>query len=171
MARWALVAGCILILVVAVTIAALQIGGWMLPKDHHASRTIVLAAPPATVFRVITDVPHAASWRSDVTRIEDVRGSGLGMTFREVGSRGTVSYRVEAFEPARRLVTRIVDTSLPYGGAWTFALEPHESGTKLTISEDGEVYTPILRVISRFFFSPTATIEKYQADLAKKLRG
>lgn len=169
MLRWVFFAVCILIFVGTITVATLQFVGWLLPQSHHATRSVVLAAPPETVFRVIADVAHAASWRSDVCRIEDATGPGLGMTFREVGRRGTVPYRVVGYEPGRRFVTRIADHSLPYGGTWTFDLEPDGRGTKLTISEDGEVYNPILRFLARLFFSPTATIERYQADLAKNL--
>jgi hypothetical protein len=105
-----------------------------------------------------------------VKDITDIRGQGLGMEFREVDDHGAINYRVEAWEPGRRFVTRIADSSLPYGGSWTFDLRPVEGGTELTITEDGEVYNPIFRFMSLFFFSATATIERYQADVLKRLR-
>ena len=42
-------------------------------------------------------------------------------------------------------------------------------GTALTITEDGEIYNPIFRVLSKVVFSPYATIDTYQADLRKRL--
>jgi hypothetical protein len=66
-------------------------------------------------------------------------------------------------------VTRIADPSLPFGGTWTYDLKPQGSGTELTITEDGEVYNPIFRFMSKFVFSQTATIEAYQASLKRKL--
>jgi hypothetical protein len=155
------------IVLLIVVVAAI---GWMLPAGHHAERRVVLKAAPARVFGVITDFGNGATWRSDLQRVEDVKGHGVGVTFREIGRNGAVAFRVEAFEPGRRLVTRIADRSLPYGGTWTFDLAPVDGGTALTIAEDGEVYNPIFRLMSRFIFSPTASMERYQTDLAKRLR-
>lgn len=166
MMRWTLIVVGGLVLIVALV----AVIGWMLPAGHHAERRVVLHATPEQVFGVITDVAQAASWRSDVTRVEAVSGTGVGMTFREVGSNGTVPYRVEVFEPGRRLVTRIDTRSLPFGGTWTFDLAAVEGGTALTIAEDGEVYNPVFRFMSRFVMSQTASIERYQADLARRLR-
>jgi uncharacterized protein YndB with AHSA1/START domain len=151
-------------------VAGVAVVGWMLPKGHRASRTVVVHAPPDAVFTLITDFAHAPDWRSGVKGVTDIRGQGLGMEFREVGDQGAILFRVEAWEPGRRFVTRIADPSLPYGGTWTFDLRPVAGGTELTISEDGEVYNPIFRFMSRFFFSPTATIERYQADVVKRYR-
>jgi len=39
----------------------------------------------------------------------------------------------------------------------------------VAITERGEVYHPIFRVLSRFFFSPTASIERYLTALGEKL--
>ena len=166
MIRWALIAFGTLVLVVAIV----AVVGWMLPTGHHAERRVVLQAAPDRVFGVITDVGQAASWRSDLERVEGISGQGVGMTFTEVGSNGSVPYRVEAYEPGRRFKSRIDSRSLPYGGSWTFDLAAVDGGTALTIAEDGEVYNPIFRFMSRFVFSPTASIERYQKDLEKRLR-
>jgi hypothetical protein len=154
MMRWTLIVVGGLVLIVALVV----IIGWMWPPGHHAERRVVLTATPEQVFGVITDVAQAASWRSDVKRVEAVAGAGVGMTFREVGSNGTVPFRVDLFEPGRRLVTRIDTRTLPFGG------------TALTIAEDGEIYNPIFRFMSRFLISQAASIERYQADLATRLR-
>ncbi len=78
--------------------------------------------------------------------------------------------KLQESEPPRRLVTRITDKTLPFGGAWTFTLQPVDGGTKLTITENGEVYNPLFRVMSRFVFGHTATIDRYLGDLQKHLR-
>ena len=152
-----------------VLIGAVAVIGLMLPKDHHAAKTMTVRAAPATVFGVITDFAKAAEWRSDLQRVEMLPNEGGAIMFREIGSQGPMTFRVEALEPPTRLVTRIADKSLPFGGTWTYDLKPQGSGTELTITEDGEVYNPIFRFMSKFFFSQTATIEAYQASLKKKL--
>jgi hypothetical protein len=70
--------------------------------------------------------------------------------------------------PARRLVTRIADHNLPYGGTWTYELTPDGSGTRLTITENGEVYNPIFRFVSRFIMGHTASMESVLRALGTK---
>ena len=141
----------------------------MLPKGHRASRTATLAAAPAVVFGVITDFARAPEWRRDLKQVEIVPDDGRGRIVREHGKQGVVPYRVEVLEPPARLVMRIADPSLPYGGAWTYELRPAGAGTEITITEDGQVFNPIFRVMQKLFFSPYATIDAYLDDLRKRV--
>lgn len=143
--------------------------GYVLPKGHKASRTQTYGAPPDAVFGAITEVRRYPEWRSDVKQIEVLPDDGKGLLFREKGGNGDVLFRFESMERPRRLVTRIADPSLPFGGTWTYELQPSGAGTALTITEDGEVYNPIFRVMQKLFFSPYKTIDTYQADLKKRL--
>ena len=61
--------------------------------------------------------------------------------------------------PLSRLVLRIADPDLPFGGKWTYELQPSANGSRVTITEDGEVYNPIFRFMSHVFFSQSASIE------------
>ena len=143
--------------------------GWMLPKGHHASRTVTLAASPDTVYAVISEVGRYADWRSDVTLVELLPDEGRGLRFREHGGNGPIVFRVDHADPPRAFRVRIDDPGQPFGGTWTYALVPEETGTSLTITEDGEVYNPIFRVLSRFVFSQTATMDAYLAALHRHL--
>ncbi|HEY7474526.1 MAG TPA: SRPBCC family protein [Vicinamibacterales bacterium] len=150
-------------------VAVLAIVGMFLPKGHRASRTTVYRAPPSRVFAIITDFARFPEWRSGVTTVELLGDDGRGLRFRENGTHGAVTYRVERREPDSTLVTRIDDPSLPYGGKWTLEVKPAPDGASLTITEDGEIYNPIFRVLSKVIFSPYATIDTYQADLRQRL--
>ena len=154
----------------AATVALAAVAGLFLPKGHRASRTVVHAAPPAAVYAVITDVAKFPEWRSDVTSVEVLGGPPGSGRFREHGKDGPIAYRVEAREENSRLVTRIDDPSLPFGGTWTFELRPVPEGTALTITEDGEIHNPLFRVMSKLFFSPYDTIDRYHASLAARLQ-
>lgn len=165
MLKWILVVALGLISFVAL----LAVVGLFLPKGHRASRTMVYQAPPARVFATITDFARFPEWRSEVKTVELLADDGRGMGFREDGEHGVVTYRVERREPDSTLVTRIDDPSLPYGGTWTLEVKPAPEGASLTITEDGETYNPIFRVLSKVIFSPYATIDTYQADLQKRL--
>lgn len=164
--KWTLV----VFLVVAAIAAVAAMVGMALPKGHRASSTVTVHAALHTVFAIIADFAHGAEWRPGVQRVEILSGTGPGMEFREIGSSGSVRYRVEVLEPDAKIVTRIADTTLAFGGSWTFDLAPTAAGdTRLTITEDGEVYNPFFRLMSKLFFPPTATIEKYLAGLQKRL--
>jgi len=160
-------------LIVVISLASLAgfsaLVGSMLPKGHRASRMTTLAAAPAVVFGVITDFARAPEWRRDVKQVEIVPDDGHGRIVREHGKQGVVPYRVEVIEPSSKLVMRIVDPSLPYGGSWTYALRPSGAGTEITITEDGQVFNPIFRIMQKLFFSPYASIDAYLDDLRKRV--
>jgi hypothetical protein len=76
-----------------------------------------------------------------------------------------IAFAAEEMVPNHRLVTRIVDRGLPFGGSWTYELEPSGDGTRITITENGEVYNPVFRFVSRFVMGHTATIDTYLSSL------
>jgi hypothetical protein len=71
-------------------------------------------------------------------------------------------------QPPAKLVVRIADPKLPFGGTWTYEITPIAAGSSLRIREDGEVYNPIFRFVSRFVLGQSATIDAYLKSLAKK---
>lgn len=86
--------------------------------------------------------------------------------FREHLSSGAVVYEIVEAAPPARFVSRIADPEQPFGGTWTFELAPEGAGTRVTITERGEVYHPVFRFLSRFVFSQTSTIESCLAALS-----
>jgi uncharacterized protein YndB with AHSA1/START domain len=154
------------VVVLAGLIAAI---GYMLPQGHRASRTVIHAASPVDVFAIVSDFSRFPEWRSGITRVELLPDDGQGARFREHGTEDVIAYRVESFEPPSRLVTRIDDPSLPFGGTWTIHLAAVPEGTSLTITENGEVYNPFFRFFARTVFSPYSTIDTYHADLRKRI--
>jgi hypothetical protein len=64
-------------------------------------------------------------------------------------------------------VTRIADPNLPFGGTWTYEIRPGNGGATLTITENGEVYNVIFRLVSRLT-GHDKTIRIFETDLAKK---
>jgi hypothetical protein len=153
--RWVLgFAGLLVALVLIVCVI-----GYMLPKSHVASVSARFAAPPDSIWTSLTDVAAFPSWRPGVSRVELLPDENGQRGWREIGNHDAVPYRVVESDSPRRLVTRIADQNLPYGGSWTYELTPDGSGTRLTIIENGEVYNPIFRVVSRFILGHTATME------------
>ena len=161
----------ILILVVGgiVALVLLLIAiGYALPINHVATREASLAAPPERVFSVLRDVEKFPTWRSDVKSVE-VLATAPALRWRERGD-NDITFEMETVQGPTKIVTRIVDKTLPFGGSWTYELSPEGGGTRLVITENGEVYNPLFRFMSRFVFGHTGTIEKYLDDLGRHLR-
>jgi uncharacterized protein YndB with AHSA1/START domain len=158
-----LIAGALAVLVLLLVAA-----GYALPVGHVATREARLAAPPDRVFTALREVERFPAWRSGVKSVE-VLATAPSLRWRERGD-NDITFEMEAVEPPRRIVTRIVDRSLPFGGSWTYDLTGDAGGTRLVITENGEVYNPLFRLMSRFVFGHTATIDTYLEDLQRYLR-
>ena len=159
--RYALIAiGVIVALVLIVVVV-----GWTLPERHRASMERTYNASPAALFSLITDVQSFPTWRKEVTRVELLSDADGHARWREVTKNGPpLTFVVDRSIPDRLLVGRIADTNLPFGGTWTYELTPAGNGggaTTLRITEDGEVYNPIFRFVSRFVMGHEATIKQY----------
>jgi uncharacterized protein YndB with AHSA1/START domain len=143
--------------------------GSLLPQNHTASRTAHFSQTPETVWAAITDVAAFPSWRSEVESVVQLAPQNDKPVWRETSHRGeSITYASETWEPPRHLVTRITDKNLPFGGSWDYALSPSGTGSTLTITEHGEIYNPVFKVVSRFM-SKTATMDAYLGALKAKL--
>jgi hypothetical protein len=132
-----------LVTVSGVAVAVLAIVGSRLPKDHVASRRITLRRAPAEVFAAMRELASASASPA-LLIVEEV--------------------------PPRRLVTRIADETLPYGGTWTYDLEPDgPDGTRLVITERGFVNPPVFRTLSRYVFTHHRTLDTYLRVLGARL--
>jgi uncharacterized protein YndB with AHSA1/START domain len=158
-----------IVIAIVVAIALMTLIGLALPADHQASRSAEIPAPPATVFALIRDVEGYPRWRSGVTAVTVLDSTNGLPRFNENGEFGPIIFRMEQADAPTLMRTRIDDPHQPFGGTWTYVLVPGANGTLLTITEDGEVYNPLFRFLSRFVFSQTATIETYLEDVRTRL--
>jgi uncharacterized protein YndB with AHSA1/START domain len=156
--------GVLTVLAVVTIVAGV---GAALPVQHTARGQVTLAAPPERVFAVISDVRGDPVWRSNVSKVEILSESPL--RWREHDGSDSITFEViESSAPTGRRV-RIADPDLPFGGTWTYAVTPEGTGTRLEITEHGEVYNPVFRFVSRFVIGHTATIDGYLGDLRRHL--
>ncbi len=139
--------------------------GALLPVEHTASVRAVLPAPRDSVFAVLADVESAPSWRSDLDSTRILSESPVRWT--EYGEWGTMTFARFIEVAPGRLGTRIEDSGGPFGGLWVYGLEDVPEGTRLTILEQGEVYSPAFRFMSRFVFGHHSTMEAVMRDLGR----
>jgi len=143
--------------------------GYMLPVEHRAVREAELKSPPRTVWETITAFKEAPAWRPDIKSVERVQ-QGSETLWKEVDTHGgSILYRTVESIPQKRLVRQIADKDLPFGGRWTFEIKEAPHGSILRVTEDGAVYSPFYRFMSKFVFGHTATLDKYINALRAKL--
>ena len=155
--------------VVAVSAVVVVIGA-MLPKEHSVSRMAHYNRSPADIWEVITDYAGQVAWRSDLLRVERLPNRGGREVWQETDKRGqALDFETVESNSPRHLVRRIANENLQFGGAWTLDISDFGEVTSVTITENGEVYNPVFRFISRFIIGQTATIDGYLRDLGTKL--
>jgi hypothetical protein len=162
--KWLVIAVATIALIVAV--AALV--GSRLPKSHRASREQPFAASPDAVWAAMTDIESFPSWRSDIRNVQRLPDRDGRPVWIEEGRSGKMTLAVERWEPPRILVARIADPDLPFGGTWTYEITPVAEGSRLKITEDGEIYNPLFRFMARFIFGYEGTIGSYMSALEKR---
>ncbi len=158
----------IVVYVVAALVAMIAIVivvGMALPQNHVAARSARYSKPPAEVFAIISDVRALPTWNPATKKVEIVSEAN-GLVSWKVDGNFPVSM-IER-DPPRKLVTKI-GPGLPFGGTWTYELAADGAGTRLTITERGEVYNPFFRFVSKFLMGHTKSMDVFLSALAKKL--
>jgi hypothetical protein len=159
----------ILVAVVAVCVVVVAVVGAMLPRDHVAAMTARIDAAPDIIWTTLTTPADFPSWRYDVKSVELLAPTPTGPSWREHSKQGGLTFVVDVAEPPRRLVGRIADKHLPFGGSWEYLVEADgPSSSRVTIVERGSVYNPIFRFVSRYVMGHTATIDAYLRALGKR---
>jgi hypothetical protein len=153
--------------VLAVLIALIYLIGYWLPVKHTASIQYTFAKnSQEEVWNSITSFKEYPRWRSGLRNLQPIDDHN----WKETNSHGDViMYYGEVVAPGKRFVSRIMSKELPYGGSWTYNIEQVQGGAQLTITENGEVYNPVFRFMSRYFFGHDATLKQYTNDLRNYL--
>jgi uncharacterized protein YndB with AHSA1/START domain len=92
-----------------------------------------VAAPPATVWKLVSDLPRIAEWSPQVVKtIVNGRPIQLGSRMFNINRKGLLVWptraKVVRFEPQSEIAFRIKDNAT----IWSFTLEPTEGGTLVT---------------------------------------
>lgn len=119
--------------------------GYFLPVGHEASRSAEFNKPPETVWALIADPNSYRGWWDGA----DVKTAV-----------------VESVPPSR-LVTKIVEET-QFGGTWTIEIAPTSNGSRLTVTERGEIYNVVFRALARYVVGHTSTMDSFLE--AAKLR-
>jgi uncharacterized protein YndB with AHSA1/START domain len=154
----------IVVLLLAVVVGlglVVVIVGYLLPVRHVATVSATIPAAPDAVWAVLTDPASYPKWRGDVMSVEMLPADSGHVAWREHGKNDAIAFAIEEAEVPRRLVTRITDKGLPFGGSWEYLVTGDGAGSRVQITEHGEVYNPVFRFVSRFIMGHSATASAY----------
>jgi len=94
--------------------------------------SIEVAAPPAKVWSLLTDLPRMSSWSPQVVKTLVRRPVRLGTRSYNLNRRGLLFWptrsKVVRFEPHQEFAFRVKDNAT----IWSFRLEPTDTGTRVT---------------------------------------
>jgi len=163
----------ILVGAIIILIALVFLVGLLLPQNHTAKRTARFGRPAPEIWDAINDYPAQVKWRTgirEMKRLEDRDGHEI---WKEVRGRGdSITYMVIEREPPRMLKSKIINNR-QFGGTWTWVIAPDGEdpggACTLTITEDGEIYNPIFRVVAKFIMGYTGVMTQYLTDLGRHL--
>ena len=142
--------------------------GWLLPKTHSVTREARFHQPQEVIWKTITDIDAMPVWREGLKSVRHLSDRNGLPAWAESSNSGTIPYETVVSQSPAKLVVRIADPKLPFGGTWTYEVTPLAGGSILRIREDGEIYNPVFRFLSRFVFGYTGTIDAYLRSMAKK---
>lgn len=123
--------------------------GVFLPAEHLARAETLLALPPETVWRILTDLDGLPRWRSDLRGLERLPDLEGRPAWREIGAGGAVVLEVASAEPPRRLVVQRTEAGRPVFPIRTFELVDAPTGTRVTLTEADRTRNPLGRVLIR----------------------
>lgn len=142
--------------------------GMLLPQSHVVARSMLLKQKREDVYALISNMKGAPEWRKDIEMVEEVKDESGETLYREKSKHNVLTYRIVKREAPQKFATTIADKDAPFGGSWIFDLAEEGGGTRITITERGEVYSPVFRFMAKFVFGHHKTMEAYLTDLAKR---
>lgn len=161
---WASIIVSVFVLLVLIVV----ITGVALPESHSAAVAARYQQPPEKIFEAISNWREFPKWRGDLKSVKERIGENGRVSWIEIGRMGEMPLEVHESDPPHKLVCKIASEKLPFGGTWTYQIEPSADGCTLTTTEDGEVYNPIFRFMARFLFGYSATLRAYHAAVSRK---
>ena len=132
--------------------------------------TVEVAADPARVWSLVSDLPRLAEWSPQVVRsfVRTERPIQLGTRLLNVNRRGLLVWptqsKVVRFEPHQEIAFRVKDNFT----VWSFTLEPTATGTRVV--QRREAPEGISAISSRLTRRMLGGVPSFQAELREGMR-
>ncbi|KAI9315876.1 hypothetical protein BX666DRAFT_2028117 [Dichotomocladium elegans] len=160
--------------------------GLLLPEKHNASHSAVYANTTVdNVWEILSNVEQYSTWQPTLDRKKCTKEEKNGVIiYTERTKRNKYISTVVSTEstPHHVLQRKIEDDSSSmaqrqrhqkptYIGTWTFTVESEgDSSVKVTITEDGIITRPMVRLLHVALLGFQRHIERFLRDLGKKIQ-
>ena len=152
---------------VVAVVVMVMVGAGMSPR-HVVTRRMSFAAPPERVWSALLSIRQLPVDRSDLRSVDQGTSTPSPDSIEVVGT--PVKLAVDTFRPPYALVVRTVEPEVAWGGTWTFSLELESAQiTKLTVIEDAEIHTRLLRFAVRAFGLEDSLVDGIFRAVKRKL--
>jgi hypothetical protein len=159
------------IVVVAGFVLVAMVMGANLPHEHTAAASAEIAAPQAQIWQLLEDVNKQPTWRTGLLAIEPMQPQNGHICWTEVQKHMRMPLCEDITTAQSTRVVRIADPSLPFGGTWTYELQPiGANATRLTITEKGTTGPALFRFIGHYIYHEDTMIKQYEADVQKAVK-
>ncbi len=162
--RWFVLLGAVLTALFGTAVLV----GRTLPVEHSVTVTRAFPVSAETLWTAATDYRGYPLWRAGVDEVERLPDMDGAVAWEEWGSAGRITMMIEESSPPVRFVARVVDEE-DFGGTWTFVVEEEGTGSRLSITEDGEIYNAFFRFMSRYVLGYDGALEAFMQELARYL--
>lgn len=150
-----------LTIVFCVVLVGIAVGGYLLPENHTAKTRATLNRNPEVFFELITDFPKWPRWNKETKKVERLPDQNGHMVWRLGDLLLEIVEIVPPTNGSARLITRIADPKSPFGGTWTWLIEPIGGASQVTIIEEGTIKNPLFRFLAKYLFGHHATAKTY----------
>lgn len=146
--------------------------GSNLPETRKVTRTASYHQPAETIWPLVAEYEKTPKWSSHAEKVERREDKEGLPVWRLYDKRGHyMDIQVLRSEAPRMLISRIIETDLPFSGAWTIEIKPStdNSVTDVTLVEEGVIQSPFWRFLMHFVFDSNAMIDQYLTELGKAM--
>lgn len=133
------------------------------PEGHTASGSEIIKAPLADVFALEADIKKRPEWMEQVKEVRDYKeGENGTASWLEVWNDGNeFDMKLAANAKDKMLRFEIRDRNEVFNGSWTLDFEAVEGGTRVTITEQGNIPNAFVRGMFHLVASPDDTLKQH----------
>ena len=158
-------------IIVLITIFSLMIISKSVSEQYAVSSMAYYNCDLKKLWDLATDFANQAAWRTGVIKIEKISDVSGRNIWKEFNSNGQVmKIETSEYSPMRRLVRRLINENEDGEIIWIYDFAEVGEVSTLTVSEQGKLLNPILKLISKFNSSKTKVLNMYFQDIANELK-
>lgn len=146
--------------VVAVVCGGVFLWGALLSSEYTADAKIVVAANPPDVWDAVTSPEGQSEWRTSVNSVEHIPHGWIEHT-----PSGKVRVESKLEQPYSRFRIQLEESGADVSGTREFKFESVQGGTRVTVTEQGRVSSPVSRFLLAVVLGYDYTLRQYLGDL------